>query len=265
MIARDTTTKAEMALARGVLYRLCAHAFRHPGAGWLEEWKEIARGGGAGLEVLALSGHAGAELHDAFDLAFAAGCDVEAVRVRHAHLIGHSPRAGATPYETEWTGAAGELLQYHQLADLAGFYRAFGLELASDCDERADHLSIELCFLEFLCVKEAYAEERGLADLAALTREAQQKFLDEHLLRWAGACCARLREDDLGGFYGYAARLLALFLEAERGRFLLASPEGPQALTESSLRLEDCCVGCDRARSCAGPESFVRESARDGV
>ena len=83
---RRTTTTGELALARAVLYRLCAHAFRHPGAGWHAEWKEISRGGGAALEVLALSDRGAAGLHDAFDLAFAAAAEPERVTSSHARL-----------------------------------------------------------------------------------------------------------------------------------------------------------------------------------
>ncbi len=257
---RKTLSAGEVALARATLYRLCAQAFRHPGRDWPAEWNAIARGIGAALEVLALDGCGTAELHDAFDLAWAAARDPGRIRRDHVRLMGHCPRAGTTPYETEWTGSAGELLQYHLLADLGGFYRAFGLELATGCDERPDHLSIELCFLSFLCVKEATAEERALAPLLEAVREGQQKFLDEHLLRWAAAFCARVKREDPGGYYGQAATLLERFLARERERFALPTEGGFQPLGDTSLSLEDCCVGCEYAKGCAGPASPATET-----
>ena len=52
---------------------------------------------------------------------------------------------------------ADPLFQPHRLADLAAFYRAFGLELAADAAERQDHLCIELEFMSVLAAKEGYA------------------------------------------------------------------------------------------------------------
>jgi len=261
-------TRGEVALARGVLYRLCAHAFRYPGEAWLAEWDEIARGLGAALEVLALEGCGSSSgLHDAFDLAWASARDVERLRADHARLIGHSPRAGATPYETEWCRAAGELLQVHRLADLGGFYRAFGLELSRACDERVDHLAVELCFLQFLCLKEADAGERGRDDLQAAVRAGQMKFLSEHVLPWACACGTRLRGMGPGSFYEHAATLLSHFLRSERIRFALAEAEGegaPLELGPTRMTLEDCCVGCERSSSCLGVRAPGQDDHGDG-
>lgn len=264
---RCQLASGEAALARATLYRLAAQAFRHPGEGWHEEWSEIARGISAALEVLAQEDRARSSaercvppaLFDAFDLVWAASGDLERIRRDHARIVGHSPRAGTTPYETEWTGSAGEILQYHLLADLGGFYRAFGLDLSHSCDERHDHLSIELCFLGFLCVREATAEERGDTEIVALVRDAQRRFLDEHVLRWARSFSARTKKEDPDGFYGRAAVLLERFLEAERGRFGLAGVEGFRELSPSSLALEDCCVGCEHSKGCAGPASYASE------
>jgi TorA maturation chaperone TorD len=249
----------EPALARATLYRLCAQAFRHPGPSWREEWDQIARGVGTALEVLALEDRVRPAatrslppvLFEAFDLLWAASRDEARIRDAHARLIGHSPRAGTTPYETEWTGSSGEILQYHLLADLSGFYHAFGLELAPGCGERADHLALELCFLSFLCLKEARTVADG-GEEHAVVREAERRFLDEHLLSWADAYGARVEREDPHGFHGQAARFLRAFLGAERRRFELGDHE-PRELSESSLALEDCCVGCDLARGCAGP------------
>jgi len=244
-------TRGEVALARGVFYRLSAQAFRYPGEDWLAEWDEAASGAGAAFEVLTATGCCPGPMHDAFDLAWASARDVERLRADHARLIGPSPRAGATPYGTEWSGAAGEILQYHQLADLSGFYRAFGLELSKACDERVDHLAVELAFLQFLCLKEAHAEELAEDGLVAAARAGQMKFLGEHVLPWACACGTRLRGLGAESFYGHAATLLESFLRTERVRFALA--EGEETLSEplpSSMTLEECCVSCDRASTC---------------
>jgi TorA maturation chaperone TorD len=258
-------TRGEVALARGVLYRLSAQAFRYPGEGWLDEWDEIARGVGAALEVLASDGSRSEQVHEAFDLAWAAARDLEKLRLEHARMIGPSPRAGATPYGTEWSRAAGEIRQVHELADLGGFYRAFGLELSRSCDERVDHLAVELTFLQFLCLKEAHAVERGLDDLCAATRAGQMKFLGEHVLSWACACCTRLRGLGADTFYGHAATLLEGFLRSERARFALAVGEEEAGEPRPTrMTLEDCCVSCDRASACLGLDVSERPDGEAG-
>jgi hypothetical protein len=200
-------TRGEVALARAVLYRLCAQALRHPDGTWLAEWHEIARGVGAALEVLASEGWATGRMHAAYGLARAAACDLERLRLEHARLIGPPPRAGAT------------------LCDLAGSCRAFGLALSRTCDERVDHLALELAHLQLLCLKGASAEERGLDDLGAAMRARQMKFLGEQVLSWACACGTRLRGLGAETFYGHAATLLEAFLWTERVRFGLASED----------------------------------------
>ncbi len=254
----ETLTSGEVALARAVVYRLGSQAFRHPGADWFEQWDRVSRGVGAAFEALALDAPLSGKLHQAFDRCWGAARDVERVRAGHARAIGASPRAGVTPYETEWTGAAGDLLQYHQLADLSGFYRAFGLDLARTCDERVDHLAVELAFLQFLCVKEGLAEEQGREDLAALARAGQRSFLEQHLLRCAPACCARFEQSR--GFHGHAAELVRRFLEHERERFSLAGEARPATLAESRLALEECCIGCSQSARC-GPSGTVPPGA----
>jgi TorA maturation chaperone TorD len=63
-------------------------------------------------------------------------------------LFGHSLRGRTCPYETEY-GKREPVRQAHELSDIAGFYRAFGLEQKS-ASERCDHIACELEFLELL-------------------------------------------------------------------------------------------------------------------
>ena len=43
------------------------------------------------------------------------------------------------------------------MGDIAGFYKAFGVELSKDIHERLDHLSVEFEFMHFLAYKESYS------------------------------------------------------------------------------------------------------------
>lgn len=79
----------------------------------------------------------------------------------------------------------------HQLADVAGFYRAFGFEVQG---ERPDHLVAELEFVALLCVKEAFARLSRDPEGAEVCAEARAKFLDQHLRPWLPAFHARVAE-----------------------------------------------------------------------
>jgi TorA maturation chaperone TorD len=235
--------RIELALARGVLYRLAAHAFRHPGEEWLAEWRFAAEAARGNAPSPAVEHPLGRLL--ALDVELA---DLES---EHARVLGHVPRACATPYETEWSGAAGELLQYHQIADVAAFYNAFHLELGPGCDERADHASVELEFLRFLCVKEAWAEEHGQVELAELCRDTEKKFLAEHVATWTPGLCARLSSASRGGFYGRVAGFLSTWIEDECRRLGATPGEAFLEPAATSYRPEDACTSCGHASTCA--------------
>lgn len=84
--------------------------------------------------------------------------------------------------QTEY-GMAHVFQKTNLLADIGGFYRAFGLERAPGA-ERPDHLSVEFEFLAFLAAKQAHAWTADLADLAEISAEAERRFLSEHTARF---------------------------------------------------------------------------------
>jgi DMSO reductase family type II enzyme chaperone len=252
---------AEIALARAVLYRLLACAFREPDPGWEPEWEAARRGVSAALETLEASGERLPRLCDGFD-ALSGPRKAEELLVEHARVFGHTPRAGATPYETEWSECAGELRQVHLLSDLAGFYRAFGLEREAASGERHDHLAVELAFLNFLCAKEAYALLHGAEEGAELVRAAQASFLREHLCRWATAFGRRLARSGIDGFYARAQELLEAWLERELRRFELEPSALPEELPPTGTSLEDCCTSCTLAPSCGEGGGAARPAWR---
>lgn len=74
-----------------------------------------------------------------------------------------------------------------ELADISGFYLAFGFDLKDEQRELPDHLGAEIEFLSLLLIKQAYALEEGWADKYEIARDAAQAFLRDHLGRWVGA------------------------------------------------------------------------------
>lgn len=76
-----------------------------------------------------------------------------------------------------------------RLADVAGFYRAFGVDPVGE--ERADHLAVELEFYAWLLLKGAYLAETGDAEGVAIVLDARGKFLRDHLAPLADAVSRR--------------------------------------------------------------------------
>ncbi|MDF2628365.1 MAG: serD [Symbiobacteriaceae bacterium] len=121
------------------------------------------------------------------------------------------------PYETEYT-ASHIWMQTQQMADIAGFYRAFGVDTQTTGD-RADSLTAELEFMYMLSMKEAIAVNDGNQDGVAVCREAQGKFLHEHLAVWLPRFIVRLEKAEADGYYLALARLTERFIAADAGRF----------------------------------------------
>ncbi len=88
-------------------------------------------------------------------------------------------------YETEYGRMRG-IAKGRDLADIAGFYRAFGLSLDPDRHEPVDHVAVEFEFYAVLLAKEAYLAEREDAEGQAIVQDARRKFLAEHLGPLAG-------------------------------------------------------------------------------
>ena len=99
---------------------------------------------------------------------------------------------GSSPlYETEY-GRDRAMRKAAELVDLAGFYRAFGLETqTSETHEMLDHISVELEFYGVLLMKEHALLEAGNQEGVEIVGDARRKFLREHLGRFPAAICER--------------------------------------------------------------------------
>ncbi|MBI2316064.1 MAG: molecular chaperone TorD family protein [Betaproteobacteria bacterium] len=179
---------------------------------------------------------------------------VAALERAYTQCFGHAVSKDCPPYEAEY-GQAHIFQKAHTLADVAGFYRAFGLDLAADAHERADHVSVELEFMHFLCLKEAYALRQGHPEeRLALCREAQRKFLRNHLCRWAFGFARRLRAKAGRTLYRELGQLLAVFLEAELQALGLKPAEvaGPDMIEEGAQALPEAETGRSSCETCYG-------------
>ena len=243
------------ALTRSQLYALVAQAFAEPPA-TLTEWQARGRELDTVAEAAARLPASDslrdslAALHAASDR-LAAEADLADLRSTYLELFGHLRAGPCPPYETEYAGQS-EFVKNNDLADLMGFYHAFGLDLAGG--ERPDYIGVELEFLHFLALKEAIAQQEERPDGAAVCIEAQKKFLCDHLGRWAGGFTTQLSKlgDDTFAFYRALGRLLATLVEWDSVR-QGTNPQRIQTWTPGARGLERvsaCGTGCS-GKSCS--------------
>jgi len=246
----SATGELTRAGARSRAYAFLALAFEAPDearpAALKEGWDRLE--GGVTLLADASSRSAADALRPAI-----AALTAEALERAYTRCFGHAMSKDCPPYEAEY-GQAHVFQKTHTLADVAGFYRAFGLDLAADAHERIDHISVELEFMHFLCAKEAYAlAQHHPAGQLALCRAAQRKFLCEHVGRWAFGFARRVGARAGDAVYGGLGRLLAAFLAAELHALGLrpeevAGPdmveEGAPAMSADDARSGTTCDGC---------------------
>jgi DMSO reductase family type II enzyme chaperone len=167
--------------------------------------------------------------------------------------FGHAARGPCPLNEIEYGDLkADPLFQPHRLADLAAFYRAFGLEVADDAGERHDHLCLELEFMCVLAAKEAWAREHQLdAEPLAVVRDAQKKFLREHLGRWTPAFTRRLERHAAGTPLAALARFTRAFILAECAR-LGVPPGSEDLLLRPADQAAALCESCGLAQALPG-------------
>jgi TorA maturation chaperone TorD len=242
----------EIALARSALYEALTIGLRPPTA---EGHRRLASPLGVlGLRVAAslLGGRALAARVDRFTTG---ASDHASLVGTYERLFGHTARGDASPYETEY--GADDLFQQPQaMADVAGFYAAFGLTTIAG--ERPDHASGECEFLMVLARREALGLERHADADLAVVRRAARLFLRDHLARFAPAFAEQLRRADPEGFYGALGGLLDVFVAGECARFGVTPGPASLALRTAEedrvpMACGRCPLGADAAESDDAP------------
>lgn len=204
MTAHD---RIESALCRSALFEVLALGFRPPTP------ERVSRLATAEAVI-----HAAAALDPSLGPSLSAVVTAAptAEAATYADLFGHTVRGAVPAFETEY-GVDDTFRQPHELADLAGFYRAFGLVPSGT--ERPDHVSCECEFAMFLARREAVAIEADDEEAYGVVHTATRLFLRDHLARFLPAFAQRLRRSDPGGFYAALANLADALVRHEAARF----------------------------------------------
>ena len=187
-------------------YQLAAMGLMYPDRNWLVAMETFfdARKDDGGNGSSAVERSLRSSLKQSLD-----ECALEGLVVEYNHLFIATGSVLIPVYETEYAIDT-IFAKTKDLADLNGFYLAFGVEVGKDSGgERPDHICIELEFMATLLIKEAYARNEGWDDKANVCLEGRKKFLKDHIGRWGPTLCMVTKHKAKVEFYRTLAGLTA--------------------------------------------------------
>jgi len=248
-VAIKDSPAVERALGRSKLYLLLSWSMLYPEDDEFLDYLqsgEFVEDGRSALESLrqALEGIGGergrtklaaiAKSLDQIEALVASECvnwQLSDLQAEHRRVFSNVITLDCPPYETLF-GNDHVFGQAHVMGDIAGYYRAFGVELSKDIHERMDHLSVELEFMHFLAYKESYARCHDGADKTQIVVDAQKKFVKEHIGRWVPLFCRMLVKKADSGFFRHMADFGSDWMDFEAAYLGVA----PQPYSEADYR-----------------------------
>jgi len=145
------------------------------------------------------------------------------LQTEHRRVFSNVITLDCPPYETLF-GNDHVFAQSHVMGDIAGFYKAFGVELSKDIHERLDHLSVEFEFMHFLAYKESYSRCHDGAEKTQIVVDAQKKFVKNHIGRWVPLFCRMLVKKADSGLFKMVADMTLDWMDFEAA-FLNVTPQ----------------------------------------
>jgi len=136
------------------------------------------------------------------------------LQTEHRRVFTNVITLDCPPYETLF-GNDHVFAQSHVMGDIAGFYKAFGVELSKDVHERLDHLSVELEFMHFLTYKESYSRCHDGIEKTEIVVDAQKKFIKNHIGRWVPLFCRMLSKKSDTGLFKLVADCMSEWMDFE--------------------------------------------------
>ncbi len=241
-------------LARECLYRFLSTVVVGP---YSDGWDRALDAGSQGLALEAmewLRSGTGPEIDpeefDIIHLVEELHAPLDALRAEYDRVFGLVVPKECPPYETEYYPTQETFGRSQQMADVAGFYRAFGIEPAQSSPERLDHLALELEFMAFLLMKKRLALaavdiDPDAGERASICDRAQRDFFRDHLAWWVPAFAAGLRRKARGSYHHALARALAAWIPAECRRLDIPAalkPVRPELIERSEE--QSGCAAC---------------------
>lgn len=249
-------TAVNAALFRSAMYELLMLAFAYP----TEESRERLAGLVEDMDEVETPGRE-AYLDEARRAVNALlDTPLGALGAAHNHLFEQS--SVCSPFETEYE--ADPFAKGRQLADIAGFYNAFGMTISAERPTMTDFLGTELEFMSLLSRKEAYASIRNWKRRREVTLDAERSFLRDHLGRWERVICKEIvdhTDQDTGpgeDAYGLVARLTTRFVGDDVRRFQVH----PLRLTQRMLGNQEP-LSCPFAAPADEDTSIIDEIASE--
>lgn len=237
---------AESAVSRSFIYKYLSLGFMMPEEGWWELVRNGLWARGIRMETEALESHRTAvDAVRRFSLEadkLKKNGDLEALKAEYTRLFVLPADSRAISYETEYT-AAHPFIKSREISDIFGFYRAFGVGLSITNPDRADFIATELEFMHVLCVKETAAKAVARAEQDEVVRDAEAKFVRDHLGRWVRNLAVEIETLSPGSFYAALSRFAAAFVEAEAA-FLNVVPEEAGKISAYSGGNDFCGPAC---------------------
>lgn len=213
-------SSAEEAFHRSRLYSLVSLALDRPG----EEHRRVMDDG-VFFEHLSESAaiYGGPDVRRAAEDVTERFAGVSRHRREWASLFGIEEGVTVSPYEL--TYLPGPLMTtVRKLADIKGFYRAYGLRIADSERDRGDHVVFQTEYLGHISLREATLRDEGDTEGVHIVTETRKSFIEDHLGRWYWRFTEEVSKHDDEGFYASIAALLATILEREI-ELLDADPE----------------------------------------
>ena len=177
---------------RAVAFRLASAGFAFPDDGWrprLEAYLESAR------RSRAVAAAGLARLEKALG-----EIGLEELAAAHCRLFGSAP---ACPLELAFHSSREPFAQARKIADLSGFYKAFGVEP----EGRADSLPTVLEFLAYFEIKRVHAEKKGWTGRVEIARDASFRLRSDLGLKAVGVFARRLSTAGAPDLYRQLAAL----------------------------------------------------------
>ncbi|MEK6234337.1 MAG: molecular chaperone TorD family protein, partial [Planctomycetales bacterium] len=244
----------ELRTARQCLYRFCAISLLDPRMGSWEILRDLANGPllqEAAAFIRAQPACAAAELGPAerplADLdpsrVFARLPDAaEKLNKEYEQTFGLLVSNACPPYETEYIDAKLSFQRSQTLADVSGFFSAFGLKPSSRLPERHDHIVLELEFMAFLLDAWKRADDEQNQEQSNVCADAASRFMEDHLSRWAPIFAKLLEREQRDDFYHGLGAFLGAFMTAERS--LLGLEPLKKLSKPTALERPEECEGC---------------------